>query len=390
MNPSLRIAVLFGGPSPEHDVSVLTAMEVMAHLRRLGHRLLPVYVTERRAWLHDDALADLRTFRRLERLGELPRVRLAVDDGAPRLQRDDGSAEPFDVAFPVFHGAPGEDGTIQGLLAFLGVPFVGPDHLCSVVGIDKVFQKKVLAGSGIRVVDSVDFDRDAWNAGPEAVAARCREALGLPLIIKPARLGSSIGIHVVRRADELLPALADAFTYDDKVLVERFCAGALEVNCAVARGREALHVSECERPIATGEFLSFDDKYVPGKGQGGAKLAGSKATGSKTAGMGAAGRNRVLPADIDAELTRRVKETAVRAFRAIDGAGIARVDFLIVDGQIYVNEINTIPGSLGLYLWAPTAATPTAILQDVVDAALATHGHRRQLRHTGPRLIDNT
>ncbi len=381
MEQRLRIAVLFGGPSPEHDVSVLTANEVMPHLRRLGHTVLPVYVTEQRAWLHDETLADVRAYGQPERIAALPRVRLEAGDGGPRLVGD-GLDVPFDLAFPIFHGAPGEDGSVQGLLAFYGVPFVGPDHLCSVVGIDKVFQKKVLAGSGIPVIESVDFGRDEWQADPGGIAERCRARLGIPLIVKPARLGSSIGIHVVRDAAALVPAIEDALSYDDKILVERFCAGALEINCAVARGRAALYVSECERPIATGEFLSFTDKYMPGGGK-----ASKASAGTKTAGMSSAARSRVLPADIDADLTRRVKETAVRAFRAIDGAGIARVDFLIVDGRVCVNEINTIPGSLGLYLWEPTAVSPTALLQDVIDAARAAFEHGRQLRHVGPRLL---
>jgi D-alanine-D-alanine ligase len=385
MNDSLRIAVLFGGPSPEHDVSVLTTMEVVPHLRRLGHAVLPVYVSPQREWLSGEALTDVRTFRSPAALAAVPRVRLVTGDGPPRLVRADGHAEPFDLAFPIFHGSPGEDGTVQGLLAFLGVPFVGPDHLCSVVGIDKVFQKKVLAGSGIPVIDSVDFALDEWRADPKAMAGLCRERLGLPLIIKPARLGSSIGIQVVREDAALIPAIEEALTYDEKILVERFCTGALEINCAVARGRETLYVSECERPIATGEFLSFADKYMPGSAKGGAK--GAKVASSGGPGMSSAARSRVLPADIDAELTRQVKETAVRAYRAIDGAGVARVDFLIVGGRVCVNEINTIPGSLGLYLWEPTAVSPTAMLQDVIEAALDADRRRRALRHVGPRLL---
>lgn len=386
MTSALRIAVLFGGPSPEHDVSILTASEVFPHLKALGHTVLPVYVTRDRRWLGDDRLADLRTFRDPALLATLPAVRLEVDDEAPALVGPEGR-NAFDVAFPIFHGAPGEDGTVQGLLAFLGVPFVGPDHLCSVVGIDKVFQKKILAGSGIDVVESVDFARDAWMHDPTSVTDRCLQALGVPLIVKPARLGSSIGIHVVRHAGALVAAIEDALAYDDKILVERFCSGALEINCAVARGPQGLYVSECERPIATGEFLSFDDKYVPGKAaKSGGRPAGSKGAATE-ASMGSAARNRVLPADIGPALTARVKDASVRAFQALDGAGIARVDFLIVGDRVCVNEVNTIPGSLGLYLWGPTGVEPTDLLREVIEAGLARHRHRRSLRSVGPRLL---
>jgi D-alanine-D-alanine ligase len=260
----------------------------------------------------------------------------------------------MECVLPVVHGANVEDGTLQGLLQLLGVPYVGCGVAASALGMDKYAQKCVFRDNGIPVLDCVALGAAAYDAQPEESEAKL-EALGFPLIVKPVNLGSSVGIGRVGDAEGLKEALEHAFQFADTVLAEPAVTRLRELNCSVLGDRESARASECEEPINSHVILSYEDKYMSG--------------GGKAKGMSAA--KRKLPADIPPDVRERIRELAVETFRLLGCNGIARVDFLMDadSGDIWVNEINTIPGSLSFYLWEPLGVSYTQLLDEAVRLA---------------------
>jgi D-alanine-D-alanine ligase len=258
-----------------------------------------------------------------------------------------------DVVFPVMHGTYGEDGTLQGLLELADVPYVGCRVVGSAVGMDKVLTKAAFQQNGLPVVDYLWFPRRRWESKPEAVLDRIEATLSYPVFVKPANLGSSVGISKAGDREELEFALEVASQYDRKLLVEQGIINAQEINCAVM-GNEEIVPSACEEPLSWEEFLKYEDKYLRG-----------------APGKGMKGSQRRVPAEIPEELTLRVQELAVAAFQAIDGMGTARVDLLIDrdSEQVYVNEVNTLPGSMAFHLWQPVGLTPAQVVDNLIQLA---------------------
>jgi D-alanine-D-alanine ligase len=392
--PPLRLAVIFGSRSVEHEVSVITAQQIMAAADPEKYEIVPVYITKQGDWLTGAALRDLATFQDAARLERLERAYLAPVPSLPGLVRVDGGGLSFlrrtpvpaiDVVLPAVHGTYGEDGTLQGLLELAGVPYVGAGVAAAAVGMDKILMKAAFQAAGLPTVESRWYTRAGYQSQADTVLRDIEGALGYPAFVKPAVLGSSIGVALVRNQADLRFALEVAFTYGRRVLVERALDPVIEVNCAVLGNDEPIP-SVCEQPVAAGEVLSFADKYLSGaKGEA---AAGERpvdrqppaVAGSPKAGMQSA--QRLIPAPISDELTREIQRLAVAAFRAIDGAGIARVDFLLTADpqQVYVNEINTLPGSLSFYLWEPAGIPFPALIDRLV--ALAQERHRDRVRTT--------
>ncbi len=354
--PRTRVAVVFGGRSGEHAVSCVSAGSVLAHLDRERFDVIPVGITADGAWvLGPGDPAELRFHGR-----ELPTV---VDGTALALPGDPTSGglvllEPgragevfsgVDVVFPVLHGAFGEDGTIQGLLEMAGLPYVGPGVLASAVGMDKEFAKKLLAAEGLPVGDAVTL-----RPGVDTLTAEQRDRLGLPVFVKPARAGSSIGISKVDDWADLDAAVATARRTDPKVLVEAAVAGR-EVECGVLEfpdGRvEASLPAEIRITGAAVDWYDFDAKYLDDVCE------------------------FDIPAKLDDAVTERLRSMAVAAFRALDCQGLARVDFFVgPGGELIVNEVNTMPGftPISMYprMWAVTGVDYPTLLTVLVDTAL--------------------
>ena len=346
----LRVGVVFGSRSPEHEISIITACQVMPVLRELGAAVLPLYLTKDGRLLTDPAFAELATFRR-----ELPRegTEVAVELGRGRLRTSGAgmlgrSREvPLDLLFPLVHGSHGEDGTLAALADLLRLPQVGSGTMGASLAMDKYRSKQLLSALGIPVVP-----------GRLVVAPEGAAGAELPLVVKPNRSGSSIGVSLVEEGAGLAPAVELALQFDSEVVVEPAVPGAEDLNCAVKRLGE--RASEVERPRKQRGLLSYQDKYV-----GGAK------GGAKGGANGKADPRRELPAAISAELRSRVRELAVQAFDALDLGGTARVDFLLSDrGELYVNEVNTIPGSLAFYLWEASGVGFAALLEELVTEAM--------------------
>ena len=338
----LRVGVVFGSRSPEHEISIITACQVMPVLGELGAAVVPLYLTKEGRMLTDPSFTELSAFRRelpqegTEVAAELGRGRLRV---LPSGMLGRSRELPLDLLFPLVHGGHGEDGTLAALADLLRLPQVGSGILGGALAMDKYRSKQLLAAAGLPVVPGRRVTSPSMAAGGE-----------LPLVVKPNRSGSSIGVTLVEDEAGLGPAVELALEFDSEAIVEPAVAGAQDLNCAVKRRAE--RASEVERPRKQQGLLSYQDKYV-----GGAKGKGDP--------------RRELPAAIPPELRSRVRELAVSAFDALSLSGTARVDFLLSDsGQLYVNEVNTIPGSLAFYLWEASGVSFPALLEELVSEAM--------------------
>ncbi len=359
-NRKLTVGVIFGSRSVEHDVSIVTAQQIMRALDPAKYEVIPIYITRSGTWLTSPAFSDLKTFQ-IEKIEELIGVRETLIAPAPAqhgmitpplagyLARN--ALKRLDVVFPAVHGSHGEDGTLQGLLELADIPYVGCGVLASALANNKAMTKTVLRAHGIPVLDGMLIRRAEWQSQRAAVLERL-EGLGYPLFIKPNTLGSSIGVSRPADAKAAAAALDVAFGLDRAVIVEKALEGAIEVNCALL-GNAQVRASLLEQPISFEEFLTYEEKY----------LHGGAAKGMK-------GAERKIPAPLPEALTEQIRHLAIRAFEAIEGGGTARIDFLVKDDQPYVNEINTMPGSLAFYLWQAEGMTPAQVVDELIRLAL--------------------
>jgi D-alanine-D-alanine ligase len=373
-----RVAVVFGSRSVEHEVSIITAVQAMNTLDEERFEVVPLYVSKDGVWFTGDALRTMDVFQDLASLpGRAQRVvlqpfagkaTLAVQVRRSGFLHGETVVKPLeiDVALMCNHGTNGEDGTMQGMFELLGIPYSGAGVTGSALGMDKVFQKQVYTAAGIPVVPHVWFTRRAWDASPDDCLGRAEQHLQFPMFVKPANLGSSVGITRATDHETLRNALEVASHFDRKLLVEQAVIEHREVNCAVL-GNDDPIPSACEEVFSTHAFLDYDAKY----------RVGYKATAESDATRHKA-EARKVPADLGDDLTHRVQELACRAFTALDCRGVARVDFLISgSGEIYVNEINTIPGALSFYLWEATGMQYRDLLTKLIDLACQAYEDRR-------------
>lgn len=364
----LTVGVIFGSRSVEHDVSIVSAQQVIRAMNPARYDVVPIYITRDGKWLTGPSLTDVKTFQNLS-LEELMGIKETII--SPSIQHHGMITPPvagflgrntlrrLDVFFPVVHGTHGEDGTLQGVFEMADIPYVGCGVLASAVANDKITTKAILRENGIPIVDYVSFRRHDWLADRDAVLDKIEE-LGFPTFIKPATLGSSIGIGRPKDRQSAIASIDIALNFDRRVVAERAIVGAVEINCAVIGNAEP-RPSILEQPISFEEFLTYDEKYLRGGGSQGMK-----------------GAERQIPAPISDELTKQIQGLAVKAFKAIDGRGTARIDFLLKDGQVYMNEINTMPGSLAFYLWQAEGMSPSAVVDELIRLAQDAHAEKRR------------
>ncbi len=348
-----RVAVLFGGRSSEHEISCLSARSVIDALDPATTEVVPIGIARDGRWhiLSGPPALPSET-------GRMPEIgaddgsiaRIAGDDGRPALVLADGSRRDVDVVFPVLHGPRGEDGAIQGLLELAGVPYVGAGVLGSALGMDKAVQKVLWVAEGLPVVPHVVVREPEWRDDPDGVIARAL-SLGLPLFTKPASLGSSVGISKATDEEQLVAGVERAFGFERKVLVERGIEHAREIECAVL-GNDDPVASVCGEVVPKGHaFYDYDAKYLD---EHGAEL--------------------LIPAPIAPDAAARIQQLAVAAYTAAWCAGMARVDFFIRDDDVWINEINTIPGftSISMYpkLWAASGVPYDELVQRLLDLAV--------------------
>lgn len=356
------LVVAFGGVSPEHEVSVLTAHQAIAALDEANYQITPLYITKNGRWLTGEDLLELKNFEDLNKLENscTPCSFGQNEFGQPVLMEHKSGffskqkSTPIHAVLNGFHGSTGENGSFQGACEMFNIPCTGSGVMGSSIGMDKVMAKDICRAHDIPVVDGVDFVEREWIDNQPDIITNI-ESLEYPVIVKPVHLGSSIGVEVVKDQGSLIQALESAFKYDDHLLVEKVVTPLMEINCSVLGSSREQRTSVCERPLGKEELLSFQDKYM-----------------NDQEAKGMASADREIPADIPNDLTSAIQQTSINIFKLLSCSGLARLDFLVNEKthEYYFNEINTIPGSFSFYLWKESDITFKDLLLELVDIAV--------------------
>jgi len=358
----INLAVLFGGKSVEHEISVISALQAINNINKEKYAVFPVYITKKNEFFFSEYLLDIKEYKDIPGLiKKSGRINFVAEGDKTFIyaqkQKMLSKNKPIaliDVAFPIVHGTNTEDGTLQGYLKTLNLPFVGCGVLSSAVCMDKYNTKIMLKEAGIPVLDCLRFTLGD-NKNQEDIIAAVQEKFEYPVIVKPINLGSSIGIKKAGNPEELKNAISEAFLFADKIIIERAVVNLKEINCAVLGDSAEAMASECEEPVARDEILSYSDKYMAGGNKDG--MAGSK---------------KKIPADIPPEAKAKIQKLAVDSFKFLDCCGVARIDFLMdpESGEIWLNELNTIPGSLSFDLWKASGLKYADLLDKLISLAL--------------------
>ena len=379
-----KVAMLFGGKSVEHEVSVISGIQAIMNMDTDKYEVIPVYMTKNNDMYIGEDIGKIESYKNIDALlSKSQRVIMINENGKVQLVQypmkkfGKNISVDIDIAFPVVHGTNVEDGALQGYLKTMGIPFVGCDVTASAVGMDKYIMKAILKESGVPVLDSKVYTLSDYEE-IELLLDDVENTTGYPAIVKPVNLGSSVGINVAKNRVELANAIDDAFRYATKVLVEHAISKLREINCSVLGDENVAEASECEEPLHTDDILSYEDKYV------------SNAKGSGSKGM--ASVSRKIPAELSAVKREEVRELAVKSFKALGCNGVARIDFMIdeEDGKLYFNEINTIPGSLAFYLWEPVGVKYKDLLDRMIQLAVKRSRIEKSVTFTFDTNILNT
>jgi D-alanine-D-alanine ligase len=360
MTRRLRVGVIFGGRSGEHEVSLVSATSVLNALDREKYEVVPIGITPEGRWISSSqALGMLKEKAPVDREPEKFLVPEPNRRGLISAEGNGGGPMPLDVVFPLVHGTYGEDGTLQGLLELANIPYVGAGVLASAVGMDKIIQKMIFAEAGLPVVRYCWCYSTECRENPSKAIRMAERQLHYPVFVKPANTGSSVGISKVHVRREMGPALSLAAEFDRKVIIEQGVANAREIECSVL-GNDAPEASVPGEIIPSNEFYDYDAKYVDGKS------------------------TPVIPAHLPAPVARKIREIAIRAYTAIDCAGMARVDFFLTKGKVYLNEVNTIPGftAISMYtkMWEAAGVSFSDLLDTLIRLAMERHGEMNARR----------
>lgn len=358
-----NVAVFFGGRSVEHEISVISASQAMHAINREKYNVTPVYISKQGKWYTGEKLFDIANYRDMNTLVKnCEEVFMRPEFGDYNLYRaktklfGSNIYAAIDVVIPALHGTNGEDGIFEGVLETIGIPYAGCNTVSSANGMDKITMKMILKECGIPVVDYVWFTDKQWYKQKDALIEKIENQIGYPVIVKPANLGSSVGISRATNRESLIESIETAEKYSARIIVEDMVENLKEINCSVLGDCDDYQTSTLEEPIKTGEFLSYEDKYM-----GGTKSA-----------KGMQASQKRIPADLSKELTERIQFLAGETFRVLSCHGVSRVDFMVDDDtqNVYVNEINTIPGSLSFYLWEATGIPFDRLMDNLIQLAL--------------------
>lgn len=375
-NRKLTVAVIFGGRSVEHDVSVVTGNQIIRAFDPARYEVIPIYINRDGKWYTGEPLLDLKnyddeeiiSYKGVHNVILSPSVQhhgLIIEPVSARWQKSE--VKRLDVVFPAIHGTHGEDGTLQGLIELADIPFVGCGVVASAIANDKAITRDILRQHGIPMVDGLVIHRAEWMDHRENIIQQIEGTLPYPVFVKPATLGSSIGVARVKDRELLGLSIDVAANFDRRVVVEKAVPNVVEINCSVMGYGSQMQASVLEQPVSWEEFLTYEEKYLRGGG-------------------GMKSQERLIPAPISETMTRRIQQYTIDAFRAIDGRGIARIDFMLEsdngvlteDSPIYLNEINTMPGSLAFYLWYETGLSQSQVVDRLVKLAQDAHADKRR------------
>ena len=360
----IKLGVMFGGETVEHEVSIISALQAIQNLNKDKYDVIPIYIAKDRVMYTGDNLLEVESFKNFETAKKIAKeVSLYKKDNKFYLQNTKGiirkDITDVDVVLPIVHGNNVEDGTLAGFLDTIGIPYVGPHVLGAALGQDKVAMKQVMSSSNIPIVEYTWFFDTEYLENKDAILKDIKK-LGYPVVVKPATLGSSVGITFVKNEKDIEDALEEAISYDNKIVVEKAVDNLVEVNASVLGNYENQKVSPLEEVMGLDEILSYSDKY----------LSNSKTKGSASKGM--ASTNRIIPARISKNLTKEIQETSKKVFKLLNLSGVCRIDYLIdkKTEKFYVNEPNTIPGSLSFYLWKEADLKYSDLLDEMISIAI--------------------
>lgn len=360
----IKVGVFFGGKSVEHEISIISSVQAMLAMDTEKYEIVPIYITKQNQMYTGESLLKIEEYKDIPALlKKCKRVFIENIENKvtlleyPLKRFGKNEINTLDVAFPIVHGTNVEDGTLQGYFNFLNLPYCGCDVLASAVGMDKFFQKAVMKEAGVPVLTAKSFDMKAYNKKEKEILAEIEAEIAYPMIVKPVNLGSSVGIRKVHNREELVDAIDYGFEFSLHVIVEHAVSNLREINCSVLGDYEKARASECEEPVNADEILSYQDKYL---------------NGEKNSSKGMSSTKRKLPADIPEELKNHIQELALKSFAALKLSGVVRIDFLMDNEtkEVWVNEVNTIPGSLAFYLWEATGLKFSELLDEMIRLAL--------------------
>ena len=357
----IKVGVLFGGVSVEHEVSIISALQAIKNMDTNKYQIIPIYIDKKGVWHTGEVLKDINTYKDMSELERFTSECILVNKGNKFYLQTTGFFKRYkyeiDIIFPIVHGTNVEDGKLQGYLETINIPYVGSDVLASAVGQDKVIQKSVYEVNKLPVLPFIWFYDYEYNNDNDKYLDEIKK-LGYPVIIKPANLGSSIGISVANNLEEVKLAIKEAISYDKKILVEKCLTDLKEVNISVLGNYQSLEVSQIEEVNNSHHILTFDDKY----------LSGSKTKSLK----GLSASSRKIPTDIPKKMQEEIIAIAKKAFLALGNSGVVRIDFLVdnTSKKVYINEINTCPGSLAFYLWEPSNKKYSDLLDELIKIGI--------------------
>lgn len=364
----LNIAVFFGGKSCEHDVSIVTGLQAIENAQKDKYNVIPVYVSRDGEMHIGDSLKDIKFLEKFDKT-KVKHVDICYGNKKGVLKSEGsgvfskGSTIEIDAAILCFHGMNGEDGTIQGQLEMCNISYSSSGVLGASVGMDKIAMKIFFKGLGLPVLDGLNFVRSSFQSKKDEIEKQVAAQIGYPVYVKPANLGSSIGISEAKDKASLISALEVAFSYDNRVLVEKGLTDFVEINCSVLGYGDDVKASLCEQPVSWDTFLTFDEKYLRGAGSKGMKSL-----------------NRIVPAPISDELTKSIQDMSIEVFTTLNCKGVIRIDYVIdnTTSKLYINEINTIPGSLAYYLWEPCGVPFSTLIDKLIEFAIIEHSVKQK------------
>ncbi len=374
----IKVGIFFGGKSVEHEVSIITALQAIENINKDKYEVVPIYISKDNKMYTGPLVDKIEEYKNIDNLiNKSYQITLAQIDNKVALLRcnkkiyENYIYNYIDIAFPIVHGTNVEDGTLQGYLKMFNIPYVGSDIIASASGMDKYVFKCILKQNEIPILDCQYYTLDEYNEGFEKIINNIEKEIDYPVIVKPANLGSSVGIQIAKDRENLEEGITEAFSYSSKIIVEKAITNLKEVNCSVLGDYEETIASECEEPIKTDEILSFNDKYL----SGGKKCSTKLNEKSMNSGV------LKLPAEISNQMKERIQDLSKRTFKVLGCSGVARIDFIIDSNteEVYVNEINTIPGSLSFHLWKATNLLYTDLLDKLIDLALKRNREERNM-----------
>ena len=373
----IRVGVIFGGETVEREISIISAIKTINSMDTNKYDIIPIYIDKNRVWYTGKMLTDIQIYKDMDLLRRYAtKVSLCKKGESYFLVNTHGffrrDVAELDIVFPIVHGLNAEDGTLQGYLDTVGVPYVGSRVIGAAIGQDKVITKQIFESVGIPIVPYIWFFDSDYNTMKDEIFKKINK-LGFPVIVKPANLGSSVGVSIVKNNDELALAIGDALNYDTKIIVEKVIQNMTEVSCSVLGNYEEQQVSELEEIIRSGGILSYQDKYL-----GSGKVKFTKESENMT------NDHKIIPARIVDKMTNEIKDMSKKVFRTLNLSGVCRIDYIVdkKHNKFYVSESNTIPERMAFYLWEPAGKSFTKLIDEMIDIAVNDFKKRNEKKYS--------